>query len=399
MQTIQTPPTSQIPPPVTPRLASVPAQSRAPAARARPRRRHWLAALSFALMVLLPIGATGTYLYRYAADQYASYVAFTVRQEETPSAVDILGGITTLGANGSSDTDILFEFIQSQQLVAGIDANLDLRAIYANPGEDWYFSLDQQAEIEGLVDYWQDMVQIYYDSKTRLIQLRVLAFTPDDATRVATEIFDQSSVMINGLSDAAREDATRYARDEVDKAVARLKDARQALTEFRTTNQIVDPAADLQGQMGLLSSLQQQLADALIEQDMLHEVSRAGDPRIDQARRKISVIEARIAQERMKLSTTQGGSEAFASIVGRYEAFKVDVEFAERAYFGALAAHDTAQAEARRKSRYLAAYVEPTRAQAAMFPQRELRLGLVAMFSLLGWAVLMLIAYSVKDRR
>ena len=66
---------------------------------------------------------------------------------------------------------------------------------------------------------------------------------------------------------------------------------------------------------------------------------------------------------------------------------------------GALAAHDTAQAEARRKSRYLAAYVEPTRAQAAMFPQRELRLGLVAMFSLLGWAVLMLIAYSVKDRR
>ena len=52
----------------------------------------------------------------------------------------------------------------------------------------------------------------------------------------------------------------RYAEQDLADAVARLKTARESLVRFRTRTQIVDPESDLQGRMGVLASLQQQLA-------------------------------------------------------------------------------------------------------------------------------------------
>ena len=100
--------------------------------------------------------------------------------------------------------------------------------------------------------YWSRMVRISYDPTSGLIEVRVLAFTADDATLIARTLFDDSSKMINELSAIAREDSIRYARQDLDEAVERLKTARQAVTEFRNRHQMVDPKIDLANQGGLL---------------------------------------------------------------------------------------------------------------------------------------------------
>lgn len=370
-------------------------------APARIRWRHWLLALSFILMVLAPAGGTGWYLYERAADQYASTVAFSVRREDTTSALDLLGGITALSGSSSSDTDILYEFLKSQKLVADMDAALDLRTLWSKPEDDPYFAFDPKGSIEDLVSYWSRMVQIYYDSSSGLIEIRVLAFAPDDATRIAEALFAQSSQMINDLSAIAREDSIRYAREELATAMDRLKTARAAVTEFRNLHQMVDPSMDLQVQTGLLATLESQLAAALIEVDLLGDSATSTDPRMVQAQRRVEVIEARIAAERdkMGMGTGTGDTVAFASLVGEYERLGVDREFAERTYVAALASYDGALAEARRKSRYLAAHVLPTTAETSRFPQRGTTLALIGGFLFLAWAIMALVAYALKDRR
>ena len=96
-------------------------------------------------------------------------------------------------------------------------------------------------------------------------------------------------------------DATRYAKEELEREQDRLKAARQALTTFRTRTRIVDPTADIQGQMGLLNSLQTKLADAIIERELLLiQTSSETDPRVVQAQNKIDVIEAQIDEERQR---------------------------------------------------------------------------------------------------
>lgn len=375
----------------------------APAARpARMRGRHWGVVLGFVLFALLPTLGAAYYLHVFAADQYASKVGFTVRREEAGSAMELLGGLTQVSGASSSDTDILYEFVQSQELVRAIDASLDLRAIYGKPTEDRFFRLGQGASIEDMLDYWARMVRIEYDPGAGLIEIEVRAFDPQDAQAIAQELFERSSAMINQLSSIARDDVTGYAREELDLAVARLKAARQALTLFRNETQIVDPTADIQGQMGLLNSLQAQLADALIELDLLATTTNQNDPRAVQARRRIEVIEKRIEEERRKLgvagATPEGGS-AYADLVGQFESLQVDLEFAEKAYLSALSAHDTAVAEARRQSRYLAAYLEPTLAETPRYPQRGIILAVLGLLLVGAWTILVLVYYSLRDRR
>ena len=375
---------------------------------ARPRQRHLLLAASFILLVVAPVLVAAWYLWGRAADQYASYLGFTVRTEELSSPVDILGGLTSLSGGGSSDTDVLYEYIRSRELVSRIDAELDLHAIFSRAYErDPVFAFKPAGPIEELVEYWRDMIRVDYDATTHLMDVRVLAFTPEDAQAIARLIFEESSRVINELSAIAREDTTRYAREDLEQAVERLKGAREALTAFRSRYQIADLQTDIQAQMGLLSTLQQQLAAALIELDLLGETTPEGDPRLEQVRRRISVIESRIAQERGKFGTAgigrdseavPGRDEGYATLIGDFERLSVDREFAEQTYIAALASYDKVRGEALRQSRYLAAYVKPTLAQSAEYPQRWVLVGVVALFCLMGWAILTLIYYSLRDR-
>ncbi|WP_093968314.1 hypothetical protein [Actibacterium lipolyticum] len=373
-----------------------------PARPAQAKRRHFAILGSFAAFVLIPVLVVAIYLWAVAVDQYASTVGFSVRKEEVSSAVELLGGVTELSGSSSSDTDILYEFIQSQKLVSTLDAKLDLKSLWSKPEFDPVFSFNPDGTIEDLMSYWSRMVKIYYDSSSRLIEVRILAFTADDATLIAEGIFQESSDMINALSAIAREDAVRYSREELDKSVERLKAAREAVTLFRNENQIVDPTVDLQTQAGLLGNLQAQLAEALIDVDLLASTTRQNDPRLAQANRRVEVIQGRIEEERRKRGISDvGGSgiEAYSTLVGEYERLTVDREFAEQTYVSSLAAYDSALAESARQSRYLAAHVQPTHAERAQYPQRITVLSLFSLFIFLIWAITLLVAYSLRDRR
>ncbi|WP_243403726.1 sugar transporter [Shimia abyssi] len=343
------------------------------------------------------------YLWVVAEDQYASITGFTVRSEDGTSAIDVLGGLTQIsGGGGASDADILYEFIQNQELVKAIDEKLDLRKIYGAPyPRDFVFGFDEKKPIEDLASHWRRMVRISYDSITGLIELRVHAFSANDAKNIAEAIVLESSRVINALSEQARRDATRYAEEDLGLAVERLKISRQAVTEFRSINQIADPTADIQVQMGLINTLQQSLADALVEISIVSETARASDPRMTQAERRIKAIRSLIAEERRKIGV--GGTSAeggdYAEVLGEFERLAVELEFSEQTYLAALTAYDIARAEARRKSRYLATYIQPTLAESSEYPQRLMLFVMVTFFGALTWAIFALVYYSIRDRR
>ena len=369
---------------------------------ARPQRRHRMILTTFFLLVLVPFIASTVYLWMVAQDQFASTFAFSVRKEESQSSLDIIGGITRLAGSATSDTDILYEFIRSQDQVARIDSDLDLRAIWSRAWpDDPVFGFDPSGTIEDLHAHWLRKVNIAYDAGTGIVTVRVLAFEPLEAQAIATAIFSESTKLINALSEDARADATKQAREERDMSFARLRDARQAITAFRLRTQIVDIESDLQGQMGLLNTLQAQLANTLIELDLQRETAPAGDPRVRQAERRIEVIEARIAAERAKFGEGgQGpGGEDYARIAAEFERLSVDREFAETTYRAALAGYEAALSSAQRQSRYLAVHIRPTLAERALYPQRAILTALVGFFLVVFWSMGVLIYYSVRDRK
>jgi capsular polysaccharide transport system permease protein len=393
--------------PEAPRKAprAVPPQPAPAGKRAAPPRtllklRHYAGLASFLVLVLLPLAATVAYLYLRAEDEYHSDVSFSIRSEEPgAAAAGILGAITGVSAGGSAaEPDILFEYIRSQEIVAEIDREIDLRAIFNRKPEDWVFSLGQGTTIEDLLSHWRRMVRVSYENHSGIIQVRATAFTPEDAQAITGAVLEKSTALVNRLAEQARTDAIGYARIDLDEAEAHLRDVRRQMASFRREHRMVDPQADAEGQMGLLTALQEELAKALVERDMLLTYAEPADQRVQQANRRITAISDRIEEERGTLGDP-GNAGKMPELVGDYESLRVDLEFASQAYTQALANLALARAEARRQSRYLAAHVEPTVAESALYPRRALLSGLAGLFLLLGWGVIMLVYYNVRDNR
>jgi capsular polysaccharide transport system permease protein len=354
---------------------------------------------SFVALVLLPLVASGVYLYTRAAPEYHSRTAFSIRSEEVGSAAaGLLGAITQIGSGSAADTDILYDFIRSQEIVERVDARLDLRAIYNRAPRDVVFSLGADPSIEALLAHWRRMVTVNLETSEGILDVHTFAFDPEDARAIAREVLAESSALINQLSEQAREDALRYAREELAEAEAHLRQVRQDLAGFRRDHRIVDPSGDVAGQAGLLNALQEELAKALVERDMLLSYADARDQRVIQAERRIEAIGKRIEAERDSLEIG-GVTNALPEVVGAYEELRGDLEIAMTAYTHALAGLAAADAEARRQSRYLVPHVQPTLAETSLYPRRALIAGLVGLFLLLGWSVLMLIYYNVRDNR
>ncbi len=372
----------------------------APAVQAKMKRRHRLLIWSFLFLVVIPIAVSVWYLFERAQDQYASYVAFTVRTEDVASSMDLLSGLTAFGSSGSKDSDIIFEFVRDRDVVDKIDKKLDLRSMFSRYYEtDPIFSFNGDGTIEDLLTYWGRMVNTDYDRSTGLIKIRVNAFDPVDAQNIVTELLKQGTDLINNLSKIAREDSTRYARLELDRAVERLRKARQAITTFRSENQLVDPTVEIGIQTGLISALQNNLSEVMVEYNLLRETLSSGDPRLVQLEQRRDVIRRSILEERMKFSEADTTGQNFSALIGEYEGLMVDREFAEQAYVSSLAAFDLAQIEAQRQSRYLAPYLQPTLAERAEYPDKPIILLVISVFLIFLWAVLVIVYYAIRDRR
>ena len=384
------------PPPAAPPVRPI-------AGPARLRRRHRGLMLSVVAVVVVPLLATVLYLYLVAQDQYASSMGITIRQEETGSASELMGGLSQVLGGGAAQghADLLNEFVQSQQIVERISERIDLRAHYAATWPaDPLFSLWPDADIEDLVWFWSRMVRVGFDRSTGLLQIQVRARDPQTAQGIARAIVAESERMINQLNETARRDATRNAEADLDAALERLRNARQAVAEFRARTQIVDPQADIQGRMGVLNNLQEQLAVALVDHDLLLQSAEQGDPRLRQSQRRIDVVRNRIREERRSVTeqdVTVDDTD-FPTLIAEYESLMVTQNFAEQTYQAALTALDAARSNAARQSLYLANFIEPTLAQRAQYPQRLLLSALAAFFLVLLWSVLALIYYSLRDR-
>ncbi|MGM0585148.1 MAG: sugar transporter [Pseudomonadota bacterium] len=384
-------------------------QSEAIARRARRRRileriALWL---SFLVLVAAPSGLAGWYLNWQAADQYASRVSFAVRSlEGGPSSpvAEFLGGAADSTAG---DSQMLFEYLQSQPLVERVDARLDLGAVYNRAEADRLFRLGEGRPVEELVEYWNRAVTVSYDTGAGVIHVEARAFRAEDAQAVSRAVLEASGRLINALSEEAREDAVRYARIDLEEAERRVREARMALQAFRSLQGTADISGDISQEMQLIAQLRGQRSALKADYDSRREILGGNSPTLAALRRRLESLDAQIAEAEARIAEApEGGAPAgregraatLAEAAGLQEELEVELELATQMYTAAQAGLESARADARRAQRYLATHIAPTRAQEAEYPRRVTWSLAIFAVLLIGWAILLLIVSSIRDR-
>ena len=94
-----------------------------------------------------------------------------------------------LQTSTASDTDILYEFIRSPDLVQRTDEALDIRAMFSRPWpHDFVFAFDPQGTIEDLTDYWNRQVKVLLDNNAGILHEGLITEIAPDAIKRQIDI-------------------------------------------------------------------------------------------------------------------------------------------------------------------------------------------------------------------
>lgn len=371
-------------------------------ARASLRTRHHGLLLSFLVCVLLPVIVTASYMLVLAQPQYASRSGFVVRQDDSSSASQLVGGLSqVLGSGGAANSDLLFEFIQSEEIVRRIQDSVDLRKHYSQTWPwDFVFSIPPDVTTEDLVRFWRRMVRLDHDENSGILLVEMRARDTVTAQTLSKLIISESERMINTLNAKARLQSIDNSEADLAVAFDDLRAAREAIVGFQARTQILDPQTDIQGRMGVLANLQEQLAQTIVEYDLLLPTSSETDPRLRQLSQRINVIKERIASERESFAVQDvtADNTDYPTLLAQYEGLRADVAFAEEIYRAALTALTQARTNAERQQLFVATFVEPSLPEVATHPRKILLTALTGFFAFMFWAVGLLVYYSLRDR-
>jgi capsular polysaccharide transport system permease protein len=343
---------------------------------------------SFIFLVILPTLMAGTYFGLIAPHRYLAEAKFIVRKPAsissgmlTPSTPD------QTVQSGDEDAYAVRDFILSRD---GLQAALNqggLRGALAKSGNDplWRFPGPLLGHTqEQLFRYYLDLVSVTPDVTTGVSTLRVQAFDPSDARRLAAELTDAAEALLNRLQTRARQDAIRVAAVEVERTRGLATAAQQALTSFRTRENMVDPTMLAQTVLNTITELSLHVVEASAQLDMLRRAS-GSSPQIAPLRSRVAALEAQIDRER---ATLAGNNLSYAPKIAEYERLVLLRDFAVRNFISALTALETARLEALHQRVYLERVVQPREADQPAYPHRVLCVLVVFGIGLLIYRIL-----------
>jgi capsular polysaccharide transport system permease protein len=350
------------------------------------RRPRWRTLL-FWLAVFSPTIASAAYLAAFATGRYVSEAVFVVRAANKPAAAGLGGLLSLIGlGRAQEDAQTVAAYIRSRDAVRELAAAMPLAAMYGPPGADWvarYPNIVFPATDEGLHWYFQTRMTARVDELTGLTTLRIEAFQPEEARRVALALIEAAERMVNRLNKRAEEDSIGRAKDDLGVAEARLADAQVAMTAFRNRALMLTGTSSAAALAEVLAKLSTELARARA-QIAESAQNAAAAPQLGALRAREQALMAQIREERAKIGP---GEEALAEKIAEYERLDLEREFAGAAVTSALANLELARADARRQHVFLERVVEPGAADEATVPRRVAGALTVLGFNAIGFGL------------
>lgn len=351
----------------------------------------------FAWWVLAPTLLVAAYFYLVAAPQFVSEARIVVRSRTEAPQVSVGSAISAaMGGSGSighGDANSVRDFLLSHDAVMRTHEKVDLIAAWQRPEADIWARL-RETDPERLTRYFNAMVSASLDASTGVLTLRVRSFRPEDSKAIADTLLELSEQLANRLSERAREDALRIAREEVGVAERRVLASRQALTDFRERQQDLDSAGSAAAAQQAIGAMENALTAARAELRERMAFMRPDNPALQVTRNRIEALERQIAAERVR--RTQGDG-ALAQQLAAFERLMLEREFADRQLASATASLETARIEAQRQQVYIARVVEPNLAVHPLFPRKLISVGSVFLGLLVAFGIGWLLVASMRD--
>ena len=366
-------------------------------ARARKNRLGGVK-IAFLIVVGIPTLIALVYCLFIASPMYVSEAKFIVRTQaqDAPSSLGIALQRVGLAAS-SSDAFAVHEYIDSRDAVRDLERRVNLREALSrshDPVEAYPRGFEGQSR-EDLYKAFKRFVTVGYDSTNGISTLRVKAFSPQDAQRIADALLTGGEGLVNDLNVRASQNSIKDAQKSLLDAEMRLQSAQAKLTAFRSSAEYIDPAKTANEGAQLIGSLMINLASVRAERAQVAE-GAPESPQLSILDGRIRAFEREIEAEKAKLA---GEADSLAPKIGVYENLVLNREIADRSLAAARSSLDEAETRARRQGLYLDRVVNPNLPDKAILPKRWWNIMLVFLTRLLVFSIGALVWAGLREHR
>ena len=308
--------------------------------------------------ILIPTLMALFYYAVIAREEYKVDMQFTIQGLKTGGGGgDALAslGIPAVSA-ASADGLVVTEFIKSPEMVRRLRQDFGLDQAYKGPSIDPVGYLVPKATTELATHFWDSHVDASYDPLSNSVKVTTKAFSPQDALRLAQGVMSESDKLVNSLNSKVRAEAVKAAQRELDQKRRDYDAERQRMTATRGSDQ-TSLDAEMQQRIAMVGSFDQQLATLKVERAGMQATYLPGSPQMKSHDEQIAAVEAQRAELISKMTQGAGTNEASRAIGNA--GLLLDFEFAQKAYYAALTAYQTAEATRENEKRYIVAYIPP----------------------------------------
>ena len=358
------------------------------------RRGVWI---GFFLGVVLPSLLGALYFGFFAANQYVSEARFAVR-DASSSTSDLLSGLGGLaGIQRLQDSYIVSDYIKSSAIFDELDRSIGLRRRYGRPEADFLARLDVDEPIEDMVRYWRWMVDIKIDLTSGIMTLKVKAFTRDDALAIATQVVKLSERLVNELSERARQNALKQAKEQLSRSEQNLRKALVGVRDTRNAEGILDASKSAEALTTLVSDARSALLSLQQEYQANNRTVRPDAPHMKILQSRIETTQRQIKELEGRMAGTENASNLSASQAALDRGALV-LKVAQDQYSLAAGKFELARLQVETQQSYLEAFVPPRLADDALYPKRILYSFLIALAALALWAAGVGVAMLIRNK-
>ena len=177
------------------------------------------------------------YLAIFSQPRYMSESKVAIKRSDDLNSGSLNFGLLLGASNPSSAEDALYlkEYINSPDMLAALDKQLNFREAFSHSGLDFLNHLSKDETAEGFLKYYKDRINVSYDDKTGLLNIQTQGFSPEFALKFNQTVLKESERFINEMSHRIARDQLAFAETEMEKARQRLDASKAELLSIRTT--------------------------------------------------------------------------------------------------------------------------------------------------------------------
>ncbi len=355
---------------------------------------------SFVLAVVIPTLLSALYYGLIASNQYVSEAKFLVNTNIIPQ-LDTFGALTGLAPIVViQDTQIVANYINSRAAVDAISKRVNLIEAYSDPKIDFLSRFDKNKPIEKFIHYWDEMATATISLPAGIVTIRVKAFDPVTAQKIANSVLDVSENLVNEMNNRMNNDAVHAAEVEMQRSTERLGKARIALEQARNQSGVLDAGKAGDAINALLLETKSSLLSMQQEYATKSKLINPNTPQMKILKNRIDTTLGQVAEMEDQLTKKQnsfGDKLTVSASMSRFGELDLERQIAERLYSGAVASLEVARLASEQKLMYLNTFLRPALPQQPEYPKRVLYPILCGIILLAGWGVFWGIATLVRN--